>query len=328
MKNRLHWIDSSRGLGMICVYIYHTGYNTPYHQVFDYFLIPIFFFVSGYLFNESRNIEDGLKRIYRRLFIPYVILGFLTGLKPSYLHMGGVVECLEKSIESLTLGISLWFVACLILMELIALLMGQMFRNMREKNVVISKIGIIVASSIFILLCRKITKEDYPELRIWCWYNAVCGIGYYYLGNLYRKYELSVNIFERHSGIIVVSYILIALFCSFGLGSHIDFASANFEEPFVCLILSWFALIAVVCFTKRIGAIGWIEQIGRDTLFLFAVNIWLIKSTIYCLSLLQIDSLIPNWMMGLLITLITIPIGQFMNKKVRKYAPFIIGEKK
>ena len=312
----------------MCVYIYHTGYNTPYHQIFDYFLIPIFFFISGYPFNETRNMKDGLLRIYRRLFIPYVILGFLTGLKPSYLHRGGVIECLEKSIESLTLGISLWFVACLILMELIALLMGQVFRKMKVKHVVISKIGIIVASSIFILLCRKITKEDYPELRIWCWYNAACGIGYYYLGNLYRKYELSLNIFERYSNIIVVSYIFIALFCSFAFGSHIDFASANFEEPFICLILSCFALIAVVCYTKRIGAIGWLEQIGRDTLFLFAVNIWLIKSTIYCFHRIHIDSIISDWLMGLLITVITIPIGQLMNKKVRKYAPFIIGENK
>ena len=84
-------------------------------------------------------------------------------------------------------------------MELIALLMGQVFRKMKVKHVVISKIGIIVASSIFILLCRKITKEDYPDLRIWCWYNAACGIGYYYLGNLYRKYELCLNIFENKS---------------------------------------------------------------------------------------------------------------------------------
>lgn len=213
-------------------------------------------------------------------------------------------------------------------MELIALLMTQIFRTMKENHVLTAKIGIIVASSIFILLCRKITKEDYPELRIWCWYNAVCGMGYYYLGNLYRKYELSLNIFEQHSSIIVVSYILISLFCSFEFGSHIDFASANFEEPFLCLILSWFALVAVVCFTKRIGATGWLEQIGRDTLFLFAVNIWLIKSTICFLLRLQIDSFIPNWLMGLLITVITIPIGQFMNKKVRKYAPFVIGENK
>lgn len=43
--------------------------------------------------------KDGLLRIYRRLFIPYVILGFLTGLKPSYLHRG-VIECLEKSIRA------------------------------------------------------------------------------------------------------------------------------------------------------------------------------------------------------------------------------------
>ena len=89
MKQRLSWIDSARGLAIVCVYIYHTGYNTPYHQVFDYFLIPIFFFISGYLMNERKNIKQALVGLTKRMIIPYFLLGLIIGLKPSYYASGG-----------------------------------------------------------------------------------------------------------------------------------------------------------------------------------------------------------------------------------------------
>ncbi|WP_354669288.1 acyltransferase family protein [Bacteroides gallinaceum] len=89
MKKRLDWIDYARGIGIFCVYLYHTGYSTPYRYCFEYFLIPIFFFISGYLFNEERPIKQSVVKIIKRLIIPYLSLGFIIGLKPSYLYRGG-----------------------------------------------------------------------------------------------------------------------------------------------------------------------------------------------------------------------------------------------
>lgn len=328
MSKRLNWIDSSRGVGMICVYIYHTGYHTPYHQVFDYFLIPIFFFISGYLFNEKRTLREGFSRLYHRLIVPYIILGFIFSISIKAYLRGGVISCLCHSAKSVIGGTTLWFVSCLILIEAISLLLSHMYKGWKSRHIVLLKIAVIVFSSMFILICRKITKDDFPYFQIWRWYNALCGIGYFYIGNLYRSYENRFKVVERYGWFVALSYVCLALVCSFFLDSHIDFVSATFRKPLVSLMLSWLSLWAMVCFTKKMRKVGWLEQIGKDTLFLFAVNFWLIKGIVYVFSKLHFCNYVPYWGYGLLITFTALLVASVLNKIVRAYAPLTIGEQK
>ena len=145
MKNRLDWIDNARGIGIFCVYLYHTGYSTPYRYCFEYFLIPIFFFVSGYLFNENRSVTDSLSRIKKRLFIPYLILGFIIGLKPSNFHEDGIVSAVMTSIKRVVLGEELLLIYSLICVEIFTVILIQIIGRMKF-NINISKSIIMTIS--------------------------------------------------------------------------------------------------------------------------------------------------------------------------------------
>lgn len=324
MKQRLSWIDSARGLAIVCVYIYHTGYNTPYHQVFDYFLIPIFFFISGYLMNEGKNIKQALVGLTKRLIIPYFLLGLIIGLKPSYYASGGGIYCIIHSVFQVLSGRELWFVACLIVIHLFAVFANYFLSRQNAKVKTCLKFIVIIISMCFIFSSVMEKHGDTSFYRIWQWRNALNGIGYFYLGNLYRHYQNLFKVSNKQRIAIWASYIVVSLFCSFVLGSHIDFASANFVNKPVSIGLSYFSIIAVVSFCKTIKSTV-LQSLGRDTLFLFAINIWCIKLFNIILSYFSLN-LLPEYIYGLLLASLAIMVADYINKFVRSFFPWLIGE--
>ena len=71
--NRIDWIDTAKGYGMLCVIIGHLG--TPGISAFVYtFHMPLFFFLSGFLFHHQKKIVPFILRKTKSLVIPYFCL--------------------------------------------------------------------------------------------------------------------------------------------------------------------------------------------------------------------------------------------------------------
>ena len=68
-KERDKSIDSLKGLGIILMIIGHV--NTPLRDFIFSFHMPLFFFISGYLYKD-RCINDILHRCIDRILIPYL----------------------------------------------------------------------------------------------------------------------------------------------------------------------------------------------------------------------------------------------------------------
>lgn len=323
MNKRIDWIDSARGIGIFCVYLYHTGYSTPYRYCFEYFLIPIFFFISGYLFNETRSPRQSFSRLIRRLLTPYLALGFVIGVKPSYIQERGVISALIHSAEQLLTGRELWFIACLITMEAFVIV-GNFITKKTKITPIFYKLIVILVSFIMIIYSHQTDGES--SKRIWQWYNALLGIGYFYMGSFYKIYEDKIQKLEKKASIAIILFYIVASACSaLLLNTHIDFASAHFVNPPICLLLSWMALWALICLCKRIGHQKILCQLGKDTLFLFAINIWAIKSVMILFSYTVLKNL-PEYIYGILISIVAISIASLINKFIRKFQPWIIGE--
>ena len=75
MNNRIEWLDSLRGIGIIIVILIHATGNEHVRGVLFNFGVPLFIFVSGYVFNGERYPSwTGfvLNRLKTRI-VPYVI---------------------------------------------------------------------------------------------------------------------------------------------------------------------------------------------------------------------------------------------------------------
>lgn len=64
---RIEWLDIMKGIGILCVVASHV-YGGVY---FEWFYMPLFFYVSGYLYKEPESAAGYVKTRFRHLLVPY-----------------------------------------------------------------------------------------------------------------------------------------------------------------------------------------------------------------------------------------------------------------
>ncbi len=80
---RLHWVDALKGFGIILVVFAHYKLPIAFDTYIFSFHMPLFFFISGFLFNFVKYTESAanfVKRRFRALIIPYFAFAVLTCL--------------------------------------------------------------------------------------------------------------------------------------------------------------------------------------------------------------------------------------------------------
>ena len=115
IKKRELWIDTLRGIAIFCVLIHHQMNEAPlFTQFYAPFFMPVFFFVSGYLYKYS-GVKDNFRRICRTLLWPYVAFSYIANCcAPVFIRNiqdGEVIEYLCGVTHRLLLGKTFWFIA-------------------------------------------------------------------------------------------------------------------------------------------------------------------------------------------------------------------------
>ncbi len=75
---RITWIDMAKGYGILAVFIGHMVQSSPLGLFVYSFHLPLFFFISGYLFKTDGNLWHFLKKKARSILLPYFTLGLLV----------------------------------------------------------------------------------------------------------------------------------------------------------------------------------------------------------------------------------------------------------
>ncbi len=76
MKQRLNWIDVSRGIAFLMVIYSHLEYKNDFlMHFFSPVFLTTFFFVSGYLYKEWCGFRQVLEQRTRTLLLPLCVLG-------------------------------------------------------------------------------------------------------------------------------------------------------------------------------------------------------------------------------------------------------------
>ncbi len=93
-RERVQWIDVAKGIGMILVVIGHTpGLTGWIYKTIYSFHMPLFFFLSGFVYREqpdSLGGRDGkLVKDFRTLIVPYVLFVLITGISVAVTHARG-----------------------------------------------------------------------------------------------------------------------------------------------------------------------------------------------------------------------------------------------
>ena len=69
-------IDIAKGIGIMLVVYTHTKCYA--HDAIYIFIMPLFFALSGYFFNEGRTMKENIKNKFNSLIIPYIFYFILV----------------------------------------------------------------------------------------------------------------------------------------------------------------------------------------------------------------------------------------------------------
>lgn len=76
-RQRFYWLDVAKSVGIFCIVLGHFRISTFAYKFLWTFHVPLFFFISGWLFKVSST-PVFLKKLSFRLILPYVYIYLLT----------------------------------------------------------------------------------------------------------------------------------------------------------------------------------------------------------------------------------------------------------
>lgn len=186
---RLDYNDLAKAIGMLTIVWGHIYYGRSSSAFVYSFHIPLFFVLSGMVFDTNRysNFGDFMKKKLKSLLIPYVVFSFLTWLvwvvyaMITHTNVNSYWMPLAQTVISqgsegyLVHNVPLWFVMCLFSMEIMYYLIAG------YKRIWITIITILIAVVGYCLLnyCPFFDFSAIP----WSIDAAMLGIPFYALGH-------------------------------------------------------------------------------------------------------------------------------------------------
>ncbi|WP_335455023.1 acyltransferase family protein [Neobacillus niacini] len=135
MANRITWIDACKGIGIFLVIIGHTTLvSTPRLHIYS-FHMPMFFFLSGFLFSSKNNFKEFVFSKVKSLLVPYFAFAVISFLLFSYYQNQPIdinkflVSTLESKRNFIYYNDPLWFLTSLFLIEIIFYFIVKFVKN-------------------------------------------------------------------------------------------------------------------------------------------------------------------------------------------------------
>ena len=149
-KDRIKWIDTAKGIGILLVIIGHTVKDYTDQEflirgLISSFHMPLFFILSGITFGQAENYKHlwyNTRKSFKRLIIPVLIvfsIQSIVGLNSQYSDLGNyIVDRFKTLIYSSGADIDsidvkalrmTWFLVALFLSKFLYNLVGLIIKN-------------------------------------------------------------------------------------------------------------------------------------------------------------------------------------------------------
>ncbi|MBF0505103.1 MAG: acyltransferase family protein [Candidatus Omnitrophica bacterium] len=333
---RVAWLDTAKALGIFLVILGHHKINSTILIWIYSFHMPLFFFISGYLFNPEKYpvFSSFFVKKFRTLIIPYFFFSLF-----SYLFWLLIVHKLSihglslrmdpiKPLISIIYGIgvngweqpldkALWFLLCLFVAEI---LFWKINSCCNRKQLPLMIIGLVILSFILSIL-------NLPKLP-WSVDVAITASVFYGIGFLYKDMVMIWMNNKNFIPSLLFLLIINLLCCSLNGITSINGNHGNFILFYISGIAGVLFLIGI---SKLIIVNSTIEIIGQNTLIIMGmsgISFFVLRGIIYLItkSLPMMTSEVPIFIAvaySILQILFLIPIIHLLNK----YFPFVIGRR-
>jgi acyltransferase len=357
---RFHWIDALKGFGIMLVVLAHHSLPIALDTYIFSFHMPLFFFISGFLFDFGKYTESSgnfVKGRFRSLIVPYFCFAVITCIfyfLLDELYTPGIasIKFFENSIfhgishilvafgPAISYNPPLWFLTCLFVTELLFYGLAKKYYGDPEKLV----FWLIIAGVIGYLY------SIYLPFRIpWNVDVALAAIVFYGAGNLFKrltepesKVSFSLKLdsgfiekFSRFEKYLFLTAVLLSLLylgylLKFPTDDKVNMNVLKYGDFFSFYLLAFAGIFTLVYLSRRLVSSKVLEYYGRNSLIILALHFPLKDILIkLVIIILGVDMEYIHYNAGLALSLTVlnllclIPVIFLINN----YFPFLIGKR-
>ena len=272
-NGRTHWIDVAKGWGIVCVILGHLQYLGEIRQEVYSFHIPLFFFLSGVVFNAYRyEWRDFFKHKIMTMLVPYFSLGLLL-----ILFLGGVyyysrgqfcdeIYALPVALLEQIRFTTLWFLSCLFVLELF---FYGIVRGLKDR---ILPIGLSVIAILIVgLFYYSHGGSGLP------WNIDVCTTGgfFFFCGYMFHNRPEIVTQLCRYKLFVVPGFISVNVFCNhlsiLLSGQGMEMFAGTYGVPPLSFIAALAGIFVVTILSGEFD-IAWVRYVGKHSLVYFVLH--------------------------------------------------------
>lgn len=334
MNERVKWIDSLRGFAIVLVILGHAGIPQTMRIWIYSFHIPLFFFISGYVFSLKKvnNFKEFLIKKIKGIVIPLICFSFVAVIF-DFVYYGLILKKSTNSeIVNELIGIPcqmrtgnyqslLWFLSCLFVAEIVFYFVVRIGKDKVDKILLL--IMALLAIAFAYIKFIKILLPWAIETSLIA--TFFMGIGYILKLNrdvltvITKKYLFGLY--------LIINIVFTYLNYTVSGKSQVDLIVDKTGNQILFVISALAGIMTFVIFFIVFDNIKIISFIGRNSIIFYALS-GVVKaiSDIFYYNILHIDPRAGSVITGLIYLiiqcLVIAPIAILINKRFK----FILGK--
>lgn len=280
-KKRIEWIDTAKGLGIICIIVSHFNLESInaewFRAIIQIFDVPLFFFLSGYMFKDNLDFKSFLLKKTKSLVVPYFCIGaFLLLFNFAFKYGFSFTTDFLKEIVKFFMArrmFTIWFFVALFFSELIFYFLVKYLKKVKKIFLA------VVFLTVLIFVYYEIMGNVFPKLMMLPMNLdiSVASLPFMFAGYFLRKNKkMSSFVFKKQNFKYVfplcsILGVLLALINYFVTGKCLNMFLCEYGIKLISYTASVFAVIGAILLSKKIR-IKTFAYIGRNSVVYFTLH--------------------------------------------------------
>ena len=300
---RIEYIDMFRSFGIILMIMGHVGFGDSFDQFIHAFHMPMFFFVSGFLFrNKKERFSAYMVKKCKTLILPYIIFGLFHYVVYSLMNNSFSFEPIKALLLFPTNGLpiagALWFLIALFVADIVYYWIERIKDQRIQCIIVIS-----------VALMGQYLPRFFEMSIPFALSPALVGVGLIHIGRKLRKYE------EVVVGLTWYQILFFGVLISASIikSNYINMRTGNYSADY---LMFWVNAVgasviglnisrSVKTFFKNCVVSNYLQSVGRnsivyvcfnqivimlsaDLIYPYMGNSYLIKALLLCITLIML----------------------------------------
>lgn len=334
---RIAWIDNCKAIAIGLVALGHLQTNYMVDEVIFAFVLPVFFFLSGYTFSSTATMPFGrmLRKKSQTLLVPYlgfslILFAFWFFVRRNFGLSGHAADTsVTDALLQIFYGVNseffvtpLWFLTCLFVVEVFFWLLLRL----RVKTVIAA-----VVLGLFVFGLYYWTYMDIKHFphAFWnmdqaCFYLYFFAVGY----TVYRCNLVERVLCPKWKSCAVVALSAVVFALAFFVRENV---AATWQFLLMQAVMCNAGLLACIALGRLIRENSVLNFVGRNSLAFFALHMMvqaILIGTVVKVFGMDVGSLHGSLGICIMLTLISlfalVPVIFFINR----YAAWLVGRRK